>query len=102
MDQYPQYPQDQQYQQYPAYQQPGEVPGYGNGKTSMIMGIISLVTGLFIFAIIGLVQANKAYALGYNYGKAKAGKITSIIGLIEGIIVFIYFIVMIALVASYY
>lgn len=91
MDQYPQ-----------NYQQPVEVPGYGNGKTSLIMGIISLVTGIFIFAIIGISQAKKAYALGYTTGKAKVGKILSIIGLVEGIFLLIYIIAMVALYASYY
>ena len=96
MDQYPQY-QDQQYPQYQTYQQP-DTMGEANGhaKAALILGILSLVLGNFILGIIGIVQANKAYALGMDYGKAKAGKILSIIGIIVTVILIIVYAILMA------
>lgn len=85
MDQYP------QYQDY-SYQQPNNLgEANGHAKAALILGILSLVLGNFILGIIGIVQANKAYALGMDYGKAKAGKILSIIGIIVAVILIIVY-----------
>ena len=78
-----------------------QIPGSGNAKAALILGILSLVLGNVILGIIGLVQANKAYALGFTGGKAKAGKILSIIGIIVSVILIIIIIASGAAAASY-
>ena len=81
---------------------PAEDPGAKNGQTSVILGIVSLVTGTIcncipyascltnpislVTAILALAMGGKAYKLsaeaGYENGKAKTGKLLGIISLV--------------------
>lgn len=76
---------NQPYQSYQPYGQPK--PSNGTAIASLVLGIISIFSGGFILAIIGLclgISSNKK--LGKN-GLSTAGIITSIFGIVLGIIV---------------
>lgn len=69
-----------------------------DAQTSMILGIIGLVTGLgFILGIIGLVYANKAVKGG---AKATAGKILGWLGIISSVLIVVFVVVAIVLAAT--
>lgn len=79
------------------------IPGKGKATASLVLGIISLVCGIFgsflITALIGIgcgiagiilgSQAKKELPEGYPSGTAKGGLICSIIGLVLSAIVFV-------------
>jgi len=107
------YQQSNNYQQTPNgyYQQPvyGEIPGKGQATASLVLGIISIVSWIFVVSsflsvicgIIGIVCANKSKKLGYKDGVRTGGFVTSLIGLIGGALILIFVVLGILLAAAF-